>query len=44
MEIDGEVEVPSVTGSNASRKRIHQDNNTPVRDVDSQEEDDDMDA
>jgi hypothetical protein len=43
MEMDGEVEVPSVTGSSTSRKRIHQDN-TPVRDVDSQEEDDDMDA
>ena len=43
MEMDGEAEVPSVTGSSASRKRIHQDN-TPVRDADSQEEDDDMDA
>jgi hypothetical protein len=43
MEIDGEVEVPSVTGGGTARKRIHQDN-ASARDADSQEEDDDMDA
>jgi hypothetical protein len=42
MEMDGEVEAP-VTGGNTSRKRIHQDN-ASIRDVDSQEEDDDIDA
>jgi hypothetical protein len=43
MEMDGEIEVPPAAGGGTSRKRIHQDN-TPVRDADSQEEDDNPEA
>lgn len=43
MEMDGEVEPPSLVGGGPSRKRIHPDS-APVQDADSQEEEDDMDA
>lgn len=42
MEVDGDTaDVPSVTG--AARKRLHRDN-APARDVDSEEDEEDLDA